>query len=163
MYAVFTSTEGTPLANFIYLGDKQGELWVWITRTSKQTDLGLCAFRECPAALRYSVWRDGIGIGCCRTARLLMARASRATRMKSKFAAFYVSPTNRNEPPPYPAPPAAPPAPTSPNRRAGARGVSRKVRGWCWHDTAAPPSCGVARGDAKGPRGDPSELQMLFS
>ena len=67
MYAVFTSTEGTPLANFIYLGDKQGELWVWITRTSKQTDLGLCAFRECPAALRYSVWRDGIGIGCCRT------------------------------------------------------------------------------------------------
>jgi hypothetical protein len=51
----------------------------------------------------------------------------------------------------------------NPNRRAGARGASKKVRGrYCWHDKAAPPSCGVARGDAKGPMDDQAELQLFF-
>jgi hypothetical protein len=33
-----------------------------------------------------------------------------------------------------------------PNRRAGARGASKKEQGRYWHDTAAPPSRGVVRG-----------------
>jgi hypothetical protein len=45
-----------------------------------------------------------------------------------------------------------------PNRRAGARGASTKEQGKYWHDTAAPPSRGVARGGAKDPTDDPAEL-----
>jgi hypothetical protein len=49
----------------------------------------------------------------------------------------------------------------TPNRRAGARGASTKEQGKYWHDTAAPPSRGVARGRAKDPTNDPAELHVL--
>ena len=48
MYAVFTSTEGTPLANFIYLGDKQGELWVWIRAHPSKLTSGYARFESVP-------------------------------------------------------------------------------------------------------------------
>jgi hypothetical protein len=51
----------------------------------------------------------------------------------------------------------------TPNRRLGARRASTKEQGKYWHDTAAPPSRGVARGGgAKDPTDDPAELHVLF-
>ena len=56
MYAVFTSTEGTPLANFIYLGDKQGELWVWIRAHPSKLTSGMRVSRvsRSPPLLRLA-------------------------------------------------------------------------------------------------------------
>ena len=65
MYAVFTSTEGTPLANFIYLGDKQGELWVWIRAHPSKLTSGYARFESVPQPSVTPFGGDGIG--CCRT------------------------------------------------------------------------------------------------
>jgi hypothetical protein len=89
MYAVFTSTEGTPLANFIYLGDKQGELWVWIRAhfESKLTS-GYARFESVPQPSVTPFGVTASASAAVAPARLLMARHLVAKRMKSKFAAL---------------------------------------------------------------------------